>query len=349
MGGVGRFETVFWKKLSTTGSGQTEGPEKATPRTVSSVMIIVLVGLLLSGFIFAGFAWARKTVTLVVDGKETVIKTRVSTVGQLLQEKEIVPGPKDKVVPGQGEQLKDGVRVELYRAHHVIIAVDGEIVEFDTVAASVGEALKEKGITVEGEDRVEPGISEKVDRDVKIKVTRVRTAEETKTVSVPYSVKRETNPQMARGISRVIKKGKNGSEIQRWMVTYHDKQVVERRLVERKTVLEASDGVIQVGTGQTVSRGGVDLRFKRAMEAVITAYTYTGRNTASGMAPRYGLVAVDPREIPFGTRLYIEGYGHAVAADRGRDIMGNRIDVFLESEAQARRWGVRRAKVYILE
>lgn len=341
---------MFRKNDDTAGSGGAGRPEKATPRIASSVVIIALVGtLLLAGGIFAGFAWAQKTITLAVDGQETVVKTRASTVDQLLLENSIKTGPKDKIIPGRDERLKDGDRVELYSAHHVTIVADGETFELDTAAASVGEAIKEKGITVGGKDIVAPGLSEKIDRDVKIKVTRVRAVEETKTVAIPYNVKRESSPQLARGISRVIKNGRNGSEEQRWLVTYHDQQVVEKKLIERKTVVAPQDGVVQVGTGQTVSRGGADIRFKRAMEVVATAYTYTGRNTASGAPPRYGLVAVDPREIPFGTRLYIEGYGNAVAADRGRDIVGNRIDVFLESEAQARSWGVRRVKVYILE
>jgi 3D (Asp-Asp-Asp) domain-containing protein len=60
-------------------------------------------------------------------------------------------------------------------------------------------------------------------------------------------------------------------------------------------------------------------------------------------------VAVDPKVISFGTKLYIDGYGYAEAADKGRDIKGNRVDVFLETASDARRWGVRRVNMYILE
>ena len=51
--------------------------------------------------------------------------------------------------------------------------------------------------------------------------------------------------------------------------------------------------------------------------------------TASGMKPQVGVVAVDPKVIPLGTKLYVEGYGEAIAGDTGGAIKGMRIDVFL--------------------
>ena len=324
-------------------------PSRPFLTTPPAAIIVLAIALLLAGIVFAGFAWARKTVTLSVDGKETELKSMASTVGELLKENDIVIGSRDKVIPAAGEKLIEGVRVVVLRSHHVTVNADGKVVEYDTTAVTVEEALREKEISLGEKDMVTPELTQEITEATKIKVTRVRTTEELTNVSIPYAVQRETNPQMARGITRVLKKGVNGTELQRWMVTYHDSQVVERKLIERKTVTGPVTGIVQVGSGQTVSRGGMDLRFSRAMEVVATAYTYTGRNTASGKAPRYGLVAVDPSVIPFGTKLYIDGYGQAVAADKGRAIKGNRVDVFLESEANARRWGVRRVNMYILE
>ena len=62
-----------------------------------------------------------------------------------------------------------------------------------------------------------------------------------------------------------------------------------------------------------------------------------------------GVVAVDPRVIPLRTRLYVEGYGPALAADVGAAIKGNRIDVFFETVDEALRYGRRQVNVYILE
>ena len=62
-----------------------------------------------------------------------------------------------------------------------------------------------------------------------------------------------------------------------------------------------------------------------------------------------GIIAVDPRVIPLGTKLYIPGYGEGLAADRGRDIKGNIIDVWMPSLAEARAWGTRYVTITIYD
>lgn len=72
----------------------------------------------------------------------------------------------------------------------------------------------------------------------------------------------------------------------------------------------------------------------------ITAYSHTGKKTATGAWPTRGMCAVNPKIIPYGTRLYIPGYGEAVAADTGSFTNGrNAIDVFFETEDECRQWG----------
>lgn len=71
--------------------------------------------------------------------------------------------------------------------------------------------------------------------------------------------------------------------------------------------------------------------------------------TASGMKPAEGIVAVDPSVIPLGTELYVEGYGDAIAGDTGGAIKGNRIDLFMESRGQALEYGRQKIKVRIKE
>lgn len=311
---------------------------------VAGLTLMVLV----AGVIF-GFAWARKTVTLVDSGKEITIKTRSATVGELLAEKKIDLGPHDRVVPEWSADLIDGSRVEVKRAHRITLVADRETSEFFSTADTVGDVLQDKKVTMNGQDAVSPAAGEKITSDMEIRVVRVRTENEEIKAPIAYDTRRVPNHEMARGISRTMARGQNGEEVQTWSVTYHDDQVVSRHMVDRKTVTKPVEAVVHVGTGQTVSRGGETIRFREAMDVTATAYTYTGYNTASGVRPHYGVVAVDPGVIPLGTRLYVEGYGYATALDTGGAIRGNRIDVFLESEGDANRWGVRTVRVYILE
>lgn len=80
-----------------------------------------------------------------------------------------------------------------------------------------------------------------------------------------------------------------------------------------------------------------------------TAYTWTGNRTASSTWPAVGTVAVDPKVIPLGTKLYIEGYGPAVALDTGGDIQGQIIDLYMDSYQECIEWGRRQVEVRVME
>ena len=80
-----------------------------------------------------------------------------------------------------------------------------------------------------------------------------------------------------------------------------------------------------------------------------TAYTWTGYRTATGTGPSRGTVEVDPRVIPRGTELHIEGYGEGIAEDTGGAIKGNIIDVYLPTEAECWQWGRRQVEVRVIE
>ena len=100
-----------------------------------------------------------------------------------------------------------------------------------------------------------------------------------------------------------------------------------------------------------ISRGAMRYTGELDMEASAYLPSDGGGSgiTASGMMAQRGVVAVDPSVIPLGTRLYIPGYGMAVAADTGGAIVGDRIDLCMESYGEAMDFGRRTIKVYILE
>jgi len=68
--------------------------------------------------------------------------------------------------------------------------------------------------------------------------------------------------------------------------------------------------------------------------------------TASGVPPAVG-VAACPREWPFGTRLVVPGYGQATCLDRGGAIVGQRVDVVMETEREALEWGRREVRAWV--
>ena len=119
--------------------------------------------------------------------------------------------------------------------------------------------------------------------------------------------------------------------------------VVEQETVVVQPVVEEPVLTYRERLDQQVSRGEV-----RSFTVVATAYTHTGNATFTGIMPYVGVIAVDPNVIPLGTRVYVEGYGEAIAADTGGLIKGHKIDLFMNSEQECEEWGIQPRRIYIL-
>jgi 3D (Asp-Asp-Asp) domain-containing protein len=103
------------------------------------------------------------------------------------------------------------------------------------------------------------------------------------------------------------------------------------------------------------SLAGAPQNYSRILNMTATAYApgpkdngKWGNQTFMGGTIHKGVVAVDPRVIPMGTRLWVEGYGNALAVDQGGAIKGNRIDLAFDKRSDALNYGIQKVKVYEL-
>ncbi|AHF05696.1 3D domain-containing protein [Desulfitobacterium metallireducens] len=182
--------------------------------------------------------------------------------------------------------------------------------------------------------------------------TQVRTEFRIIDVEVPVATEYVESGQLAPGMSKVKDEGEKGIERRVIKITQIDGEVTSEQIShqfmleapKKRVVLRNSQPIVAVKPKIDVSK----LNVQRVMTMEATAYTYTGNRTATGVEPREGLIAVDPRVIPLGTQVYIEDYGYAVAADTGGAIKGNIIDVFFPSLQHCISWGRRPVQVYIL-
>ena len=325
--------------------------ENDVPRKRGALSRWVIAALVLSGMVLltTGYSFANKSVVLAVDGQEVKVRTFARTVGGLLRAQKLELNEKDEVSPEPDTPLASGMVVTLNHAVPVNVTADGQDMSLYTRKQRVGDLLEEYGISVGPDDEVTPGQDAPVTSGMAVHVARVKTVMSDVEAPVPYQIKKQYTTLLASGSTRVAREGCAGTEKQTWQVTFRDGQETGRELVEREILIEPVDQVLMVGSGWSISRGGENIRYAETKDMVASAYSYTGYNTASGVAPHYGVVAVDSSVIPLGARLYIDGYGYAKALDRGGAIRGNRIDLFFESVEEAMRWGVRGVKVYTLD
>lgn len=232
-------------------------------------------------------------------------------------------------------------------AKTVNLVMGDQVTTLSTGALLVKEVLQETGILLDQDDRILPGLEEPFTDTIRI--IDVKREILTQEADVPFSTEQKTDSELFKGEHRVIQKGKKGVERQVFEVTYEDGKEVGRKLREKVIVKTPVKQVVALGTRQTVSRSGSTLEFDRAIQMKSTGYTHTGRMTHTDIWPAPGIAAVDPRVIPLGTKLYIDGYGFARAMDTGGAIKGNRIDLFFDTKEEALRWGRRSVTVFVLK
>lgn len=239
------------------------------------------------------------------------------------------------------------------------IHVDGETIYLSTVSGSVEDIVNRAGVKYDSDDKFWPAPDAHIDGQTEITLTRVRSWEQTETEAIAFSEQTRYNRDLDYGVTRVVQQGINGEKALTYRVTAEDGEEVSRELISETVTAEPVTQIVEIGTAGAVTTAGGDvLRYSKVINVTATAYSgeeASGQRTAIGTKCRVGAIAVDPRVIPLGSRLYITSadgtswvYGTAVAEDTGGAIKGNRIDLFYNTTAECNRFGRRAAKVYIL-
>lgn len=322
--------------------------------------VIPLTVVLVVAFLFTAMLLKRKTITVIVDGKQSTITTYRNTVAQALKTNDILLGPKDKISPSLDSKLIDDQSIVIKRAVNVNIRVDGKDIPVLSSENNIATLLSAEGITLGDNDRVEPDNSTKLSEGMDIKVVRVNYKTISEIVPIPFKEVVKVNKSLANTKRQISQEGKNGEKEVSTKITYEDGVEVSREVVKENITKNPQDKIIIQGTYplMPVSRGGSIMSYSRVFEARATAYwaingvgkTYTASGRKAVWNPDgYSTIAVDPKVIPYGTKLFVQGYGFAIAADTGTAIKGNKIDVYFNTYRQACDWGAKYVKVYILK
>lgn len=318
--------------------------------------LIVLLIISLTAFVCS----RRKTVTVFADGSQMQFVTYESTVENALEARDISIGQKDKIYPALDSKLSDQEQITIKRALNIQVAVDGKTLELKSAETNIASLLKAEGITLNSEDKVKPGKETLLTEGLKIEVIRVETKILTENLPIPYKEVVKSNKKLPNTSRKVIQEGKNGEKQVATSIIYENGKEVSRTIANETILKPPTDKIIEQGTKlvMPVTASGSIMNYSKVFTAKATAYwavngvsrTYTasGRKAVRDTGG-YSTIAVDPKVISYGTKLFVEGYGFAIAADTGSAIKGNIIDVYFNTYKEACSWGVRYVKVYILK
>ena len=273
-----------------------------------------------------------KTYIISDQGSMKTVRSIYETVGEVLKDQEVELGELDYTPLEASERIEEDTIIEVVRVKEEVV-VENSKIAFEKIKENdsniyKGELkLKQKGVeglkATHTKNRYENG------NLVDSEVVKVETISEKKDHIVLVGTKNKPVPK-----PKPVVKAKAPT-----------RNTISRNVKTNNSNNSSSvAGPSQGGRTITMNATAYDL-----------SYASTGKRpgdrgygiTASGMKARYGVVAVDPRVIPLGTKLYIEGYGNAIAGDTGGAIKGNKIDLFFNTAGEVRNFGRRQVRVTI--
>ncbi len=276
--------------------------------------------------------------TIVEDGREVPSTSSRPTVAQALREAGGVFGPGDAVTPDAQSSLDADARIELRHARAVTVALpDGHRVLY-TLAPTVGEALDNEGVVLPAGAFVDPSISTPITAGMSVRVVQLSASSDTEVEYIESHTVYKSDASLPPGEIRTVK-GHDGARVRRYDISYVDGSEAGRDLISDRLDPEPVDTIVYYPTrtganeSQPTNAGSVS----KTLRVYATWYdpASSGRTasdesygrTANGSVVTYGIVAVDPAVIPLGTKMFIPGYGYAIAADTGGAVKGYIIDL----------------------
>ncbi len=290
-------------------------------------------------------------VAIKLNGKELAFRTLSPVVGQALD----AAGRKfgfqlkasDEIEPNRDTPIQPNMAITVNISVPMTIVADGVTRQVELAPRPVKDVLAREQITVGAKDLVSPQPDEMVTANTTIKVVRVTEKVTTIQSNLPFQVVAKQGDFPVGLPDRVINTGSFGLAQQTVKITYEDGVEVDRAILSQQTLRKPVDEIVARGSQTTVSRGGQIINFKRAYLVRATGYNAPGGATSLGVPVQRGVVAVDPRVIPYYSKLWVEGYGWGRALDTGGAIKGNRVDLYFDDEADAWSWGSRKVIVYV--
>jgi 3D (Asp-Asp-Asp) domain-containing protein/uncharacterized protein YabE (DUF348 family) len=334
----------------------------ARSRGIESIVAVIFAAAVVVT-IATGAVWATKNVNIVVGSSRATLTTRAETVGAALASAGVRVGSRDVVSPSVASSVRAGMTVTVRKPVPVVVVAGRDSFPVQVVGTTVADAIAAAGLDPGAGLVTQPGLTAAIVPGMRITATDVFTRIVSRETTVPFPTVKVIDPGLRRGAVRVTVKGSPGRKMSIYESLVTGGREGKRRLRAQRVLQAPVQRVVAVGVAaSSKSHSAPLLRVARmraaeiptggdTMRVVATAYSAwhgSSDRTATGVLAERGVIAVDPRVIPLGTRMYVPGYGYGIAADTGGAIKGARIDLCYDSESEVVAWGRRPVLVYFV-
>lgn len=327
--------------------------------------VAIAIMCIFSAVSFALPVMARGTY-VITDGDDVIVHTTLSRdTEKVLSEAGVKLGTSDTYTT---QNTGNSLEVVISRSQSVAVSVDGITHRITTYGETVGEVLSGLHVKLGPNDRVSIPLDTPTATGMVISVTRVTSETITYDEVVPAEERVFLNTVLQPGQETVLDEGSDGTKRVSVSVTYENGVEVSREVVSETILVPSSDHVVIRGVeaaamptdaegNAIITAGGEVLEYSHVIDGKATAYNcpgYVGR-TASGTIAEVGKVAVDPKVIPLGSKLYVVSqdgqyvYGYCIAEDTGGLIKGNKVDLYFSTWDECIQFGYRPVTIYVVE
>lgn len=305
------------------------------------VICICLILILFSGVGVLAVTTGMNTVTIELsNGYDMTVLTSKTNVKEILEKNNIILADNEKVIPGLDEDITQTKTIKITDKSNQEVEI-----------AKVSESGVE--ITLEELLNAYNTITEKI---------------EVKEEPIPFeTVKKDVSGGAASTKNKVVQEGEDGIKRITSKVKYQNDTEIERNIISEEVIKEPVDKIIQVRSDIISTRSSTISRAQNSEDTStssgsgsvkiykVTAYCscakccgrYASGYTSSGTKATAGRTVAASSSLPYGTKLNINGKTYVVE-DRGGAIKGNRIDVYVNSHAEALAWGVKYLPVEVI-
>ncbi|HAA9661223.1 TPA_asm: hypothetical protein GIH59_13180 [Listeria monocytogenes] len=306
-----------------------------------------------------------RQITINDNGTKKDVWSTKTNVADLLKDENITTRPQDVLNVALDTKLKDGLKVNIDRAIQLSLQNGTKKDTVWTTKTKVSDLLAEKNIKLDQDDRVSPAKDSNLKEKMTVEVTYVNSKAEKKNEQVKFETVYKEDDSLNKGVEKVVQEGKNGEKVVEYKVTFENGKEKKRDVIKENVTSNKTDKVVVRGTKEKVVATQVSTSSSSASSSSSSAPSSGGKTyrmestaysgegiTAYGINlsanPGLKVIAVDPRVIPLGSKVWVEGYGEAIAGDTGGVIKGNIVDVYFPNESQCYSWGRRMVTVKVL-
>ena len=308
---------------------------------------------------------------VIIDGDAVTVHTTYATdPAKVLKEAGVALSADDIYTT----EPADGVsEITVQRLQSITVHYGERIIEATSYGESLASLFERLGILIDDSVVVSLPLNRLTNHGMVVRVDRVGEATESYTMEIPFETQYCEDPTLPLGEEKILVAGQKGQMLCTANVTYKNGQESGRNVYQQTVTVEPVNQLVARGTGEQVGQvsdqplfgdgfivlpTGEVLTYIRKDQFVATAYTKYDAGcddiTANGAQVKWGVVAVDPSVIPYGTRMFIVSndgkyiYGLSTAEDCGGAIQNKRLDLYMPTLEQAYAFGVRNCTVYFL-